>query len=82
MLSRLVGIDCAYHDDTDIEGILTPWHTIYISKSHQADLQIYTSRYNLMVGGDTARYADVDKFDAIDSHVSLPIKLSQVKRSL
>jgi hypothetical protein len=82
MLRRLVDLEWAAHDDSDLEGGLTPWHTIYVSKGQQADLQRQAAKYNLLVGGDTVSYADVDKFDAIDTHVSLPVKFSQVKRSL
>jgi hypothetical protein len=32
MLRRLVDLEWAAHDDTDLEGGLTPWHTIYVSK--------------------------------------------------
>ena len=81
MLRRLVDLKLADNQDTDIKGGLTPWHTIYVSKSHQADLQRYAAIYNLMMGGDTVSYVEVDKFDEIDSHVILPIKFSQFKRS-
>jgi hypothetical protein len=82
MLRRLVDLEWAAHDDSDLEGGLTPWHTIYVSKGQQADLQRNAAKYNLLVGGDTVSYADVDQFEAIDAHVSVPTKFSQVKRSL
>eukprot|EP00978_Attheya_sp_CCMP212_P034418 scaffold143976_cov43-Attheya_sp.AAC.3 len=82
MLRRLVDLEWAAHDDSDLEGGLTPWHTIYVSKGQHAELQRHAAKYNLLVGGDTVSYADVEKFDAIDTHVSLPVKFFQVKRSL
>ena len=82
MLRRLVDFYCAVHDDTDLEGGLTHWHTIYVSKSQQADLQRHAGRYNILVGSDMVSYSEVDKFDPIDAHMSLHIKFSQVNRSL
>ena len=82
MLRRLVDPNCTSHDDKYIEGGMTPWHTIYVIKSQQAGLQRYTKIFNLLVGGNTVSYANMDKFNVIDEHVSLHIKFSQVKMSL
>ena len=82
MLRRLVDLDWESHYDAYLEGGLAPWCTIYFINTEKEDLQRHASRYNLQVGGDTVSYTNVDKFYEIDAHVSLPIKLSQVKRSL
>ena len=82
MVSKLVNLELAAHDDTDFKVRLTPRHTIYYRNSQRSDLQRHAAIYNLLEGGNTVRYTDMDKFDAINIHVSLPIKPSQVKRSL
>ena len=82
ILRRFVDINWGAHNDTYLEGGLTSWHTIYVDKSQQTDLQRHAIRYNLLMEGNTVSFANVDKFDAINSHVILLIKLSQVKRLL
>ena len=82
ILRRVADINWGAHNDTYLEGGLTSWHTIYVDKSQQTDLQRHAIRYNLLMEGNTVSFANVDKFDAINSHVILLIKLSQVKRLL
>ena len=76
ILRRLVNLKWAAHKDKDLEGGLTPWHTIYVSKSNQAYLQRHNSRYNLLMGGDMVRYVDVENFGVIYAYVSLPVHFS------
>ena len=82
MLRMLVDIEWEAHNDTDTYGGSNPWQNIYLIKSQKADMQRNAARYNFLVGGDTVRYEDMDKSYAIDAHMSLTIKFSQVKRSL
>ena len=82
ILRRLVYLKWAANNDTYFKGGLTLLHTIYVVKSQQDDLQRHVTRYNLLVGGNTFSYPNVDKLVAVNAHVSLPIKFSQVKRPL
>eukprot|EP00978_Attheya_sp_CCMP212_P017408 scaffold46296_cov34-Attheya_sp.AAC.1 len=85
MLRRIVDLDWAARDKSALDGGLTPWHSVFVSKAQQAVLAGRAASYNLLMGSDVVSLAEVHNFEEAEekSDIALPVTFQQQsKRSL
>jgi hypothetical protein len=83
MLRRIVDLDWAARDESALDGGLTPWHSVFVSKAQQSVLAGRAASYNLLMGSDVVSLAEVHNFEEAEkSDIALPVTFQQSKRSL